>query len=195
MAETAIKDGKKVYYDEEAKGWREAEDDMMENCVDCDNCKEEEPETSNLGEGVTFADVEHLREQLLQLELDEYNLEEKILSLTDEANRAKAEGNWEIDKLITKNKNDKEARKDAGYTNNTDWEKALKNEILVDDILEIQEKQRPILEKVEKAKHELKIIQLDIKNLKRKFSNRQIYAPLLHSTVTVKRINMDGRQY
>lgn len=133
-----------------------------------------------LGEGTSFEDVEQIRKQLTVAEHLEFDREEKIRHLQDELGRQKAAAQWKIDQMVYDLKIDKEARSNHGYTNDNDWLKEIKNNILADDIAEIEKTYCSALEtKIEHQKHHKQLNRLRIKNLERKLANRHIYAQAL----------------
>ena len=129
-----------------------------------------------LGEGTSFEDVEKLRKLLTVAEHKEFERQDQIIDLQDELGRKKIDAQWKIDQLIYEKKTDKEARKEAGYTNDKDWLKEIENNILAEDIAEIEKSYEHIEAKIESKRHHSKISALRIKNLKRKLKNRQIFA-------------------
>lgn len=129
-----------------------------------------------LGEGCTFEDVEKIRKQLTVAEHHEFMREETITNLKDELARKKAETEYEIDKKVLTLRQDKKARKDAGFSRDDDWVKHIRNELLADYIEEVRSSYADIEAKIESKQHNKKLNHLRIKNLSRKLRNRQIFA-------------------
>lgn len=145
-----------------------------------------------LGEGTSFQDVEELRKRLVVAEFKEFEREEEIINIQDDLARTKAETQYEIEKLILKYVDDKEAMKKAGYTRKPDYEKYLRNEVLTDEIRELESKYEPLQVKLESKRHNKKITRLRIKNLERKLRNRQIFAVALFQGLSVDQELMEG---
>lgn len=145
-----------------------------------------------LGEGTSFADVEQLRKELVIAEFKEFEREEEIINIQDDLARTKAEAQYEIDKLVLKYVNDKEAMKEAGFTRKPDYEAHLRKEVLTDEIRDLESKYEPLQVKLESKKHHKKITRLRIKNLERKLRNRQIFAVALFQGLSVDQELMEG---
>lgn len=145
-----------------------------------------------LGEGTSFQDVEELRKRLVVAEFKEFEREEEIINIQDDLARTKAETQYEIEKLILKYVDDKEAMKSAGYTRKPDYEKHLRNEVLTEEIRELESRYEPLQVKLESKRHNKKITHLRIRNLERKLRNRQIFAVALFQGLSVDQELMEG---
>lgn len=128
-----------------------------------------------IGDGIGFEDVEKIREELATLEMDTFGLEEEMNKKILELGELKTEIKQNIENKTIELKNDKEARKEAGFTNDRDWLHEIKNNLLKNYIKEQEQFYKDLEKEIEDYKHHIVLKRLRIKNLERKLRNRQIY--------------------